>query len=172
MHNGKYECSLSIQTQDNFPVKLNETVRCVVISSLVTTQRKLKAMSLLNSRNQLARAILNPNPMDFCTKDLLTTTSERIVSDDCMITGKVSCQDVNASCHGYLLPIPMSTTEHILCAQGCRLVLSRLWCCRVCVSGSACLLRRKVWYCKELEVCLKSSIKMLGEHSALMSLGG
>ncbi|XP_054582888.1 probable helicase senataxin isoform X2 [Eptesicus fuscus] len=80
MHNGKYECSLSIQTQDNFPVKLNETVRCVVISSLVTTQRKLKAMSLLNSRNQLARAILNPNPMDFCTKDLLTTTSERITA--------------------------------------------------------------------------------------------
>lgn len=39
-------------------------------------------MSLLSSRNQLARAVLNPNPMDFCTKDLLTTTSERIVSAD------------------------------------------------------------------------------------------
>ncbi|XP_023601450.1 probable helicase senataxin isoform X3 [Myotis lucifugus] len=78
MHNGKYECSLLIQTQDKFPVNVNETVRCVVISSLVTTQRKLKAMSLLNSRNQLARAILNPNPMDFCTRNLLTTTSEGI----------------------------------------------------------------------------------------------
>ncbi|XP_066222892.1 probable helicase senataxin [Saccopteryx leptura] len=78
MHNGKYECSLFIQTQDDLPVNLNEFVKCIVISSLVTTQRKLKAMSLLSGRNQLARAILNPNPMDFCTKDLLTTTSERI----------------------------------------------------------------------------------------------
>ncbi|XP_036185166.1 probable helicase senataxin isoform X6 [Myotis myotis] len=80
MHNGKYECSLFIQTEDKFPVNVNETVRCVVISSLVTTQRKLKAMSLLNSRNQLARAILNPNPMDFCTTSLLTTTSEGITA--------------------------------------------------------------------------------------------
>ncbi|XP_044782409.2 probable helicase senataxin isoform X3 [Bubalus bubalis] len=80
MHNGKFECSVSIQTQDNLPVNLNELVKCFVISSLVTTQRKLKAMSLLSGRNQLARAILNPNPMDFCTKDLLTATSERIVA--------------------------------------------------------------------------------------------
>nr|XP_035935638.1 probable helicase senataxin isoform X2 [Halichoerus grypus] len=80
MRNGKSECSLSIQTQDNLPVNLNELVKCVVISSLVTTQRKLKAMSLLSGRNQLARAVLNPNPMDFCTKDLLTTTSERIIA--------------------------------------------------------------------------------------------
>uniref|UniRef100_A0A8C3YE28 Probable helicase senataxin n=1 Tax=Catagonus wagneri TaxID=51154 RepID=A0A8C3YE28_9CETA len=80
MCSGKYECSLSIQTQDNLPVSLNESVRCIVINSLVTTQRKLKAMSLLSGRNQLARAILNPNPMDFCTKDLPTTTSERIIA--------------------------------------------------------------------------------------------
>ncbi|XP_007942395.1 probable helicase senataxin [Orycteropus afer afer] len=80
MRNGKSECSLSIQTQDNLPVNVNELVKCIVISSLVTTQRKLKAMSLLSGRNQLARAILNPNPMDFCTKDLLTTTSERIIT--------------------------------------------------------------------------------------------
>ncbi|XP_075416699.1 putative helicase senataxin isoform X1 [Tenrec ecaudatus] len=79
MRSGKAECFLSIQTQDNLPVNLNERVKCVVISSLVTTQRKLKAMSLLSGRNQLARAVLNPNPMDFCTKDLLTTTSERII---------------------------------------------------------------------------------------------
>ncbi|XP_039718853.1 putative helicase senataxin isoform X1 [Pteropus medius] len=78
MRNGKAECCLSIQTQDNVAVNLSEFVKCTVISSLVTTQRKLKAMSLLSGRNQLARAILNPNPMDFCTKDLLTTTSERI----------------------------------------------------------------------------------------------
>lgn len=45
-------------------------------------------MSLLSGRNQLARAILNPNPMDFCTKDLPTATSERIVSDDHLIQGK------------------------------------------------------------------------------------
>ncbi|KAM6182371.1 putative helicase senataxin [Erethizon dorsatum] len=80
MHNGKSECSLSIQTQDNLTANLNELMRCIVISSLVTTQRKLKAMSLLSGRNQLARAILNPNPMDFCTKDLLTTASERIIA--------------------------------------------------------------------------------------------
>ncbi|XP_006835057.1 PREDICTED: probable helicase senataxin [Chrysochloris asiatica] len=80
MRNGKAECSLSIQTQDNFPVNLNELVKCIVISSLVTTQRKLKAMSLLSGRNQLARVVLNPNPMDFCTKDLLTTTSDRIIT--------------------------------------------------------------------------------------------
>ncbi|XP_058380337.1 probable helicase senataxin isoform X2 [Diceros bicornis minor] len=80
MRNGKSECSLSIQTQDNLPVNLNEPVKCIVISSLVTTQRKLKAMSLLSGRNQLARAVLNPNPMDFCTKDLLTTTSDRIIA--------------------------------------------------------------------------------------------
>lgn len=78
MHKGKYECSLCIQAQESFPARVHDTVRCVVISSLVTTQRKLKAMSLLNSRNQLARAILNPNPMDFCTKDLLTASSDRI----------------------------------------------------------------------------------------------
>ncbi|XP_003470873.1 probable helicase senataxin isoform X2 [Cavia porcellus] len=80
MRNGKSECSLSIQTEDKLPAKLNELMKCVVISSLVTTQRKLKAMSLLSGRNQLARVILNPNPMDFCTKDLLTTTSERIIA--------------------------------------------------------------------------------------------
>ncbi|XP_023556032.1 probable helicase senataxin isoform X2 [Octodon degus] len=80
MCNGKSECSLSIQTEDNFPANLNEVMKCIVISSLVTTQRKLKAMSLLSGRNQLARAILNPNPMDFCTKDLLTTTSERLIA--------------------------------------------------------------------------------------------
>lgn len=80
MRNGESECFLSIQSQDNLPVKLNEFVKCIVISSLVTTQRKLKAMSLLSGRNQLARAILNPDPMVFCTKDLLTTTSERIIT--------------------------------------------------------------------------------------------
>ncbi|XP_021048083.1 probable helicase senataxin isoform X4 [Mus pahari] len=80
MRSGKAECSLCIQTQDNLPASVKELTRCIVISSLVTTQRKLKAMSLLSSRNQLARAVLNPNPMDFCTKDLLTTTSERIVA--------------------------------------------------------------------------------------------
>ncbi|XP_057577048.1 probable helicase senataxin [Hippopotamus amphibius kiboko] len=80
MRNGKSECSISIQTQDNLPINLNEFVKCLVISSLVTTQRKLKAMSLLSGRNQLARAILNPNPMDFSTKDLPTTTSEKIIT--------------------------------------------------------------------------------------------
>nr|XP_019584457.1 PREDICTED: probable helicase senataxin isoform X6 [Rhinolophus sinicus] len=80
MRNGKSECSLFIQSQDNLPVNLNEFVKCIVISSLVTTQRKLKAMCLLSGRNQLARAILNPNPMDFCTKDLLNTASERITA--------------------------------------------------------------------------------------------
>ncbi|XP_021497917.1 probable helicase senataxin isoform X2 [Meriones unguiculatus] len=80
VRSGKAECSLCIQTQDILPASLKELTKCIVISSLVTTQRKLKAMSLLSSRNQLARAVLNPNPMDFCTKDLLTTTSERIIT--------------------------------------------------------------------------------------------
>lgn len=80
MRSGKTECSLCIQTQDNMPASVKELTKCIVISSLVTTQRKLKAMSLLSGRNQLARAVLNPNPMDFCTKDLLTTTSERIIA--------------------------------------------------------------------------------------------
>ncbi|XP_075841730.1 putative helicase senataxin isoform X3 [Microtus pennsylvanicus] len=80
MNSGKTECSLCIQTQDNLAARLQELTKCLVISSLVTTQRKLKAMSLLSGRNQLARAVLNPNPMDFCTKDLLTTTSERIIN--------------------------------------------------------------------------------------------
>ncbi|XP_057610570.1 probable helicase senataxin isoform X2 [Chionomys nivalis] len=80
MNSGKTECSLCIQTQDNLAARLQELTKCLVISSLVTTQRKLKAMSLLSGRNQLARAVLNPNPMDFCTKDLLTTTSERIIT--------------------------------------------------------------------------------------------
>ncbi|XP_051691284.2 probable helicase senataxin isoform X1 [Oryctolagus cuniculus] len=78
MRGGKAECSLSIQTQENLPANLNDLVRCVVISSLVTTQRKLKAMSLLSGGNQLARAVLNPEPMNFCAKDGLTTSSERI----------------------------------------------------------------------------------------------
>ncbi|KAK2499386.1 hypothetical protein MC885_010475, partial [Smutsia gigantea] len=80
MHNGKSEYSLFIQTQDNLPVDLNELVKCTVVASMVTMLRKFKAISWLNGRNQLARAVLNPNPMDFCTKDLLTTTSERIIA--------------------------------------------------------------------------------------------
>ncbi|XP_048201340.1 probable helicase senataxin [Perognathus longimembris pacificus] len=80
MRSGKSECSLSIQIQDHLPASLNELMKCVVIGSLVTTQRKLKAMSLLSGRNQLARAILNPNPMDFCTKDLPAMSSERILN--------------------------------------------------------------------------------------------
>ncbi|KAM5186878.1 putative helicase senataxin isoform 1-T4 [Callospermophilus lateralis] len=80
VRNGKSECSLCIQTQDNLPANLNDLMKCIVISSLVTTQRKLKAMSLLSGRNQLARAILSPNPMDFCTTDLPTMTSERIIA--------------------------------------------------------------------------------------------
>ncbi|XP_004593525.2 probable helicase senataxin [Ochotona princeps] len=81
MRNGKSECSLSIQTQDDLPGKSNEIVKfkCVVISSLVTTQRKLKAMSLLSGRNQLARAVLKPCSMDFCMQELPTMSSERII---------------------------------------------------------------------------------------------
>ncbi|XP_040819675.1 probable helicase senataxin isoform X4 [Ochotona curzoniae] len=82
MRNGKSECSLSVQTQDDLPGKSNEIVKfkCVVISSLVTTQRKLKAMSLLSGRNQLARAILRPCSTDFCTQELPSMPSERIIA--------------------------------------------------------------------------------------------
>lgn len=122
MRNGKAECCLSIQTQDNVAVNLSEFVKCTVISSLVTTQRKLKAMSLLSGRNQLARAILNPNPMDFCTKDLLTTTSERIVSDD-SLTGKVRASHVGMLKHHVMCICHRFPSA---CALGCCVVLSFL----------------------------------------------
>ncbi|XP_068925401.1 probable helicase senataxin isoform X2 [Petaurus breviceps papuanus] len=81
-HNSQFEGCLSIQTQGNLSFHINESVDCIVISSLVTTQRKLKALSLLgrNSLIPLARAILNPSTSDFCPRDSLNMAPERILA--------------------------------------------------------------------------------------------
>ncbi|XP_056668594.1 probable helicase senataxin isoform X2 [Monodelphis domestica] len=81
-HNAQFEGCLSIQTQSNLSFHINESIDCIVISSLVTTQRKLKALSLLgrNTVVPLARAILNPSTSDFCPRDSLNTAPERILT--------------------------------------------------------------------------------------------
>ncbi|XP_072488882.1 probable helicase senataxin isoform X2 [Notamacropus eugenii] len=81
-HNSQFEGCLSIQTQGNLSFHINESIDCIVISSLVTTQRKLKALSLLgrNSLIPLARAILNPSTSDFCPRDSLNMAPERILA--------------------------------------------------------------------------------------------
>ncbi|XP_074150040.1 putative helicase senataxin isoform X1 [Sminthopsis crassicaudata] len=81
-HNSQFEGYLSIQTQGNLSFHINESVDCIVISSLVTTQRKLKALSLLgrNSLIPLTRVILNPSTSDFCPRDSLNTAPEKILA--------------------------------------------------------------------------------------------
>ncbi|XP_074066945.1 putative helicase senataxin isoform X1 [Macrotis lagotis] len=81
-HNSQFEGCLSIQTQDNLSFHINESVDCIVISSLVTAQRKLRALSLLgrNSLIPLTRAILNPSVSDFCPRDSPNTAPEKILA--------------------------------------------------------------------------------------------
>ncbi|KAJ7308007.1 hypothetical protein JRQ81_008507 [Phrynocephalus forsythii] len=67
-------CHLSIQTQGNLS-RVSKQVRCVVASSLVTTQRRFRALLLLY-RSPLAKAILSPSYPDFCPRDL-SVDSER-----------------------------------------------------------------------------------------------
>ncbi|XP_067398011.1 probable helicase senataxin [Emydura macquarii macquarii] len=62
-------CHLSVQTRGNLSYYINQQVKCVVISSLVTTQRKFKGLLLL-SRSPLAKPIINPGYADFCPRDL------------------------------------------------------------------------------------------------------
>nr|XP_020650469.1 probable helicase senataxin [Pogona vitticeps] len=61
-------CHLSIQTQGNLS-HVHKEVRCVVASSLVTTQRRFTALLTLH-RRCLARAIISPSYRDFCPRDL------------------------------------------------------------------------------------------------------
>ncbi|XP_074871141.1 putative helicase senataxin isoform X2 [Carettochelys insculpta] len=62
-------CHISVQTRGNLSYYINQQVKCVVISSLVTTQRRFKGLLLL-SRSPLAKAIINPSYIDFCPRDL------------------------------------------------------------------------------------------------------
>uniref|UniRef100_A0A8B9PCW7 Senataxin n=1 Tax=Apteryx owenii TaxID=8824 RepID=A0A8B9PCW7_APTOW len=62
-------CHLSVQTQGNLSFFINKQVKCVVVGSLVTTQRTFKGLLLL-SRSPLAKPIINPSYNDFCPRDL------------------------------------------------------------------------------------------------------
>ncbi|XP_077779069.1 putative helicase senataxin isoform X2 [Podarcis muralis] len=70
-------CLLSVKTQGNLS-GVDKNVRCVVVSSLVTTEQMFKALLLLN-RSPLAKAIISPQNSDFCltgsTVDLETSSS-------------------------------------------------------------------------------------------------
>uniref|UniRef100_A0A8C0GMK5 Senataxin n=1 Tax=Chelonoidis abingdonii TaxID=106734 RepID=A0A8C0GMK5_CHEAB len=71
-------CHLSVQTRGNLSYYINQPVKCVVVSSLVTTQRRFKGLLLL-SRSPLAKPIINPSYADFCPRDL-NVTSESTTS--------------------------------------------------------------------------------------------
>ncbi|CAM4646874.1 unnamed protein product [Lepidochelys olivacea] len=71
-------CHLSVQTRGNLSYYINQPVKCVVVSSLVTTQRRFKGLLLL-SRSPLAKPIINPSYTDFCPRDL-NVTSESTTS--------------------------------------------------------------------------------------------
>ncbi|OXB69083.1 hypothetical protein ASZ78_009559 [Callipepla squamata] len=62
-------CHLSVQTRGNLSFFINNEVKCVVIGSLVPTQRSFKGLLLL-SRSPLAKPIINPSYSDFCPRDL------------------------------------------------------------------------------------------------------
>lgn len=57
---------------------INNQVKCVVVGSLVPTQRSFKGLLLL-SRSPLAKPIINPSYSDFCPRDL-PVASENAVS--------------------------------------------------------------------------------------------
>ncbi|XP_063000882.1 probable helicase senataxin [Elgaria multicarinata webbii] len=61
-------CHLSIQTQGNLS-RVDRQVQCVVASSLVSTQRRFRALLLL-TRNPLVKPIISPSHADFCPKSL------------------------------------------------------------------------------------------------------
>ncbi|NXE25934.1 SETX helicase, partial [Ardeotis kori] len=72
-------CHLSVQTRSNLSFFINKQVKCVVVGSLVTTQRTFKGLLLL-SRSPLAKPIINPCYNDFCPRDL-PAASESAVTD-------------------------------------------------------------------------------------------
>ncbi|KAM8934292.1 putative helicase senataxin [Pelodytes ibericus] len=63
-------CDLCIHTYGNLSGCRNQQVQCVVIGSLITTQRQYKALLLLQ-RNQMFRPIIYANPTDFMPRDNL-----------------------------------------------------------------------------------------------------
>nr|XP_060613123.1 probable helicase senataxin [Anolis sagrei ordinatus] len=63
-------CHLSVQTQADLS-RVDKRLRCLVVSSLVTTQRRFRALLLLN-RSPLAKALLSPSPDDFRPRALLS----------------------------------------------------------------------------------------------------
>ncbi|XP_025067060.1 probable helicase senataxin isoform X2 [Alligator sinensis] len=71
-------CHLFVQTRGNLSSYINQQVKCEVVSSLVTTQRKFRGLLLLG-RSPLAKAIVHPDYNDFCPRDL-STASERTTS--------------------------------------------------------------------------------------------
>uniref|UniRef100_A0A8C3ST80 Senataxin n=1 Tax=Chelydra serpentina TaxID=8475 RepID=A0A8C3ST80_CHESE len=73
-------CHLSVQTRGNLSYYINQPVKCVVVSSLVTTQRRFKGLLLL-SRSPLAKPIINPSYTDFCPRNL-NAISEKTFIDD------------------------------------------------------------------------------------------
>uniref|UniRef100_A0A8C0BIT2 Senataxin n=1 Tax=Buteo japonicus TaxID=224669 RepID=A0A8C0BIT2_9AVES len=73
-------CHLSVKTRGNLSFFINKQVKCVVVGSLVTTDRTFKGLLLL-SRSPLAKPIINPSYNDFCPRDLwLTGWMERSLS--------------------------------------------------------------------------------------------
>uniref|UniRef100_A0A8C5R0I1 Senataxin n=1 Tax=Leptobrachium leishanense TaxID=445787 RepID=A0A8C5R0I1_9ANUR len=72
-------CDVCIQTYGNLSGCRNQQVQCVVIGSLITTQRQYKALLQLQ-RNPLSRAILHPKFSDFLPRDNVTTSFHIIPS--------------------------------------------------------------------------------------------
>ncbi|KAG8447592.1 hypothetical protein GDO86_014918 [Hymenochirus boettgeri] len=61
-------CDLTIHTQGNLISFRDQQVECVVIGSLITTQRQYRALLQLQ-RSPLFRPIIHPNPADFLPRD-------------------------------------------------------------------------------------------------------
>ncbi|NXS73828.1 SETX helicase, partial [Pandion haliaetus] len=62
-------CHLSVKTRGNLSFFINKQVKCVVVGSLVTTDRTFKGLLLL-SRSPLAKPVINPSYDDFCPRDV------------------------------------------------------------------------------------------------------
>ncbi|NWH81927.1 SETX helicase, partial [Piaya cayana] len=67
-------CYLSLYTRSNLSFFINKPVKCVVVGSLVTTNRMFRGLLLL-SRSPLAKPIISPSYNDFCPRDLLAPVS-------------------------------------------------------------------------------------------------
>ncbi|XP_038601965.1 probable helicase senataxin [Tachyglossus aculeatus] len=72
-------CNVAVQTKSNLASYINQPVKCTIISSLVTTQRKFRALLSL-SRSPLAGTIINPHISDFCPRDSVKPAPEKTVA--------------------------------------------------------------------------------------------